>query len=107
IPTAKNDRAAWLPPALKQLSEGATNFQHRRGAAVGIDGAEHPCITMISHDDPAISFGSAINPRDHVPKRARLIIHVRFQMHAHIIRAANVIRKRETTLEITRAQGTF
>jgi hypothetical protein len=33
-------------------------------------------VAVIAHDDPTIAFLVAINPRDHVPKRARCVIHV-------------------------------
>src|SRR5439155_10487933 len=107
VPTAKNDRATWLPPALEQLSKGAANFQHRRRAAVWIHRAEYPGITMIAHNHPTILFRHAINPRDHVPKCARLVIHVGLQMDAHIIGAADVIRKRKTALETARTYWPF
>src|SRR5205807_1822291 len=82
-------------------------FQHRRRAAVWIDGAKHPSVAMITHNYPAILFRGAINPRDHVPERARLIVHVRLQSNSHVTAATYVIRKRKAALKTSRAYWPF
>src|SRR6185369_11959582 len=95
IPTAKNDRAAWLPALFQQLTKAAAHFKHRRRAAVWIDGAKHPRIAMVSEHDPPIPLFVAVDARDDVPDRPQLVIHVSLQTELHVVRAADVISERQ------------
>ncbi len=107
IPTAKNDRASWLPTLLQQLTKATAQFQHRRCTAVWIDRAEHPRITMIPEHHPTILFLVAVDARNDVPDLSDLVIHVRLQTHFDVVGAAGVISERQAALKTTGSHWSF
>ena len=62
---------------------------------------------MIAHHNPSVLFHRPIDSRNHIPNFARLIVHVGFQTDAHVIGAADVIRKRKRALKTFRARRSF
>src|SRR5258706_11770813 len=79
-------------------------FQHRRRAAIWVDCAIHPGITMIPSHHPLVRELAARNAPDHVPESAELIILL--QMHLDPYRPwPHVIGKRKRTLPLARRVG--
>ena len=76
VPGTDDDGALWLPALLEEIAETVDGLQHGSGAAVGIDCAVDPGITMVAGGPPSRSrccSGSvpSIGPDD-VPDGAEL-----------------------------------
>ncbi len=101
VPTAEDERALRLPSRLQQFADAVYRFEHRRGAAVGIDRAIDPGVAMIAGDHPFVGQFAAAHAADHVPQRAELI--VLLEMHLHLRRpGTDVIGEGQRALPLAR-----
>ena len=104
VPTADDDGAARAHALFRELAEGAGEFHHGRGAARGIDTAEHPGIAVIAEDDPFVGQLRAANAAfDHVVG-LDAVVHLDFQMDLHAL-AAEVILNGQSALPVLRGDG--
>ncbi len=62
---------------------------------------------MVAENDPAILLFVAVDARDDVPDLADLVIHVSLQTDLNVVRPADVIRERQTTLKSARSEWSF
>src|SRR5882762_1759678 len=81
VPTAKDKSALRLPSRLQKLANTVHGFEHRRRAAVGVDGTVDPCVAVVSCNDPLVGQFAAPHAADHIPQSSVLII--LFEMHLH------------------------
>src|SRR5579864_4036412 len=84
IPAADNYGPLRLPARFQQFAKSVHRLQHSRRAAVRVDGAVYPGITMIARKHPFIGKLTATHPPDHIPNGAELVI--LFEMHLHLHR---------------------
>src|SRR5438105_6421605 len=105
VPGAIDDRATRTPSALRQLAQRLRFFEHGHLAAERIACAVHPCIVMISTNDPLISAIASRQSRDDAARRNDLPIEFEIQMCARRT-GADVISDRQRATPVGRRYRT-
>src|SRR5580658_8764043 len=104
IPTAENHRALRLPARLQQFADSVHAFEHRRGAAIGVDCTVNPRVPMIARNHPLVRKLAASHPADDIPESAVLIILLEMHLHPHRSRS-HVVGERQRPLPLARRVG--